>query len=158
MTACLNYITSIIIIWHFWTVTLTNLSTDMHQLLAMSSYQLMYWSRSNTNKHSHTYTHKGPAYYTNIQFYNRSKTKALKIQGFCCSPSETCISTLTHKDLFSPHLNSMLWSQLFWHSRVCTLTAPLLCRTHFNIYSSHLLKKSTDHEDSSFRLGWVDVY
>lgn len=57
----------------------------------------------------------------------------------------TCIATLTQRSLFVDLVLQAVPTRC-----VYTLTAPLLCSRHFNIYSSHLLSKSTDREDSSF--------
>lgn len=90
-------------------------------------YQLTCRCRRNT--HSHSDSHR-----TNIQFFQQFWDK--RLQGFqrhCCSPCVTCIATLTHTDLFI----AVLVLKAVPTCCVYTLTAPLLCSRHFNIYSSH---------------------
>ena len=99
----------------------------------------MCWCRWNT--HSQIDSHCA-----NIQLFQQFWDK--RLQGFqrhCCSPGGTCIATLTQRSLFV-----VLVLQAVPTRFVYTLTALLLCFQHFNIYSSHLLSKSTDREDSSF--------
>lgn len=101
------------------------------------------------DKHTHTqYTHRG----LHISLYRISKTKALRIQGFCCSPK----STLTHSSFFcgQAHLKNMftaVLTRLCLHSNCC----PPIRFRHLNICLSHSLEKSTDGVDSGF-LPWLD--
>lgn len=107
----------------------------------MSCYQLMCWSRSiiNTYKLKHT----GPFFYINIHFYCRSETKALRIQGSCCSPSVTCMSTLRQKTFFSTSSEkSSVFATVLTRSCLHSNCSVFVFQ-HFDIHSSRLQTKST---------------